>query len=164
VFPKSSSNEGLVAWCDSDWAGDNETRRSTGGYVIRYNGALIAWRTKLTKPISLSACEAEYYAFTEAVRELRCIRRVLQDLGEGDCIPQIYIDNKASMDFTKGLGARSEGMKHVEVRYLFGRDVVNSGEMHLGRVASTDNHADIMTKPLARIFFEKHRGALMNVV
>ena len=35
----------LVAYVDSDWAGDPETRRSTTGFVILLNGTAISWKS-----------------------------------------------------------------------------------------------------------------------
>jgi hypothetical protein len=47
---------------DSDYAGDKNTRQSVSGYVVYLNGALIAWRSKAQKTVTLSSTEAEYMA------------------------------------------------------------------------------------------------------
>ena len=60
----------IILFSDSDWAGDKDNRRSVGGYMLFLNGVLISWRSKLQKVVSLSSAEAEFYACSEAVKEI----------------------------------------------------------------------------------------------
>lgn len=52
----------LIAYSDSDYAGDPETRKSTTGYTIFYRGGPISWCSKKQRIIALSSTEAEYIA------------------------------------------------------------------------------------------------------
>ena len=47
----------LKAYCDSDYAGDKETRASVTGYCIYLHGCLIAWKSRAQKTVSLSSTE-----------------------------------------------------------------------------------------------------------
>jgi hypothetical protein len=38
--------QGLVGYCDADWAGDLEDRRSTTGFVFMMGGGAISWSSK----------------------------------------------------------------------------------------------------------------------
>jgi len=67
---------GLVAHCDSDWAGDDVTRKSTGGYVVKYNGAAVAWSSVLQSVVAQSSTEAEYIAALECAREISYMREL----------------------------------------------------------------------------------------
>ena len=61
LFPygaKSEVNE-LIGYSDSDWCGDLTDRKSTSGYVFKFNDAAISWCTKKQPVIALSSCEAE---------------------------------------------------------------------------------------------------------
>eukprot|EP00965_Chrysotila_dentata_P029530 981596-Pleurochrysis_carterae.AAC.1 len=62
--PPAQSNR-LVGFSDSDWA----TRHSTTGYVFIYNRAAISWASKKQASVSLSSCEAEIVAASEATKE-----------------------------------------------------------------------------------------------
>ena len=56
------SSTGLVVFTDSDWAGDEVTRRSTSGGVVCKGNHTIHWWCKLQARLALSSCEAELNA------------------------------------------------------------------------------------------------------
>ena len=56
------SSEPLSGMTDSDWAGDEMTRRSTSGGVVCRGSHTISWWCKLQSNIALSSCEAELNA------------------------------------------------------------------------------------------------------
>jgi hypothetical protein len=59
----------LSGYCDSDWEGDTDTRRSTTGYIFMFRGSPLSWNSKLQKTVALSFYEAEYMALKEAIKE-----------------------------------------------------------------------------------------------
>ncbi|XP_050379847.1 uncharacterized mitochondrial protein AtMg00810-like [Argentina anserina] len=65
-YAPSSLN--LVAYCDSDYAGDPDTRISTGGTCIYLGSNLISWSSKKQNEVSRSSTETEYrqLAYTAA--------------------------------------------------------------------------------------------------
>ena len=65
----NNNNNILKGYCDSDWGGDINTRRSTSGFIFFYNNNLISQNSTLQKTIALSSCEAEYMALKEATKE-----------------------------------------------------------------------------------------------
>ncbi len=52
----------IIGYCDSDWAGCKQTRKSTEGFVFLYGGVAISWRSKKQTVVATSSCEAEYIA------------------------------------------------------------------------------------------------------
>ena len=50
----------IKADCDSDFAGDKDTRISVTGYCIYLMGCLIAWKSRVQKHVTLSSTEAEF--------------------------------------------------------------------------------------------------------
>ena len=69
-----------MCYTDSDWAGDTESRKSTGGYVFILCGAAVSWKTKKQTTISLSSTEAEYVALSEATKEAIWMKRLLREI------------------------------------------------------------------------------------
>jgi hypothetical protein len=94
--------------------------------------------------------EAEYMALTNAVKEVKWLRSLLEEIGLPQMSPtQINVDNQGTIDFTvnSGFHARS---KHIDIRHHFVRESVASNEVSVHHVTSQDNLADILTKALPR--------------
>ena len=52
--------------------------------------------------------------------------------------------------------------RHIRIEYHFIRDAILAKEVHLEYVPSTDNPADMMTKPLRGPVFNRYRAAILN--
>ncbi|KAH9673193.1 Integrase catalytic domain-containing protein [Citrus sinensis] len=77
---KKDCGQQCVGYCDSDFAGDFDKRRSTMGYVLTLGGGPVSWRSILQSTIALSTTEAEYMAATETVKEAIWLKGLLGDL------------------------------------------------------------------------------------
>jgi hypothetical protein len=71
----------LWGWVDADFAADLDTRRSHTGYVIMMNGGPISWKSVKQKSVSLSTAESEWYAASEAGKELLYLRIIMREFG-----------------------------------------------------------------------------------
>ena len=70
IYLKSTKNRGItytrtptvepVGYCDSDWAGCTDTRKSRSGGVIMMAGAPIIFHSPKQKCVATSTCQAEY--------------------------------------------------------------------------------------------------------
>ena len=67
----------LRGFSDSDWA----VRHSTSGWVFTLAQAAISWGSKKQKSVSLSSCEAEIIAASEAAKEAVYTSRFLREIG-----------------------------------------------------------------------------------
>ena len=52
-----ASTPSLQAYCDADYAGDTDSRKSTTGYVIILNGGAISWASRLQPALCSSRRE-----------------------------------------------------------------------------------------------------------
>ena len=59
----------VIGYCDSDYAGDLDKRRSISGYIFTFGGNTVSWKSSLQHVVSLSTTEAEYISLTEAIKE-----------------------------------------------------------------------------------------------
>ena len=78
VFTGSKSS--LEVYCDVDYAGDPDTRRSTTGYVFIMYGGVVSWSSRLQPSVALSTAEAEHMAAAAATKEALWLRTLLKDL------------------------------------------------------------------------------------
>jgi hypothetical protein len=141
----------IHGWCDSDYAADKPTRRSTTGYVFFVAGGPVSWKAMLQKCVTLSSTEAEYYAITHAAREAVWLRRLLLELGyTGDELEPMEInsDNLSSHALAKNPNSMHQRAKHIDVQWHFAKEQVESGSIEINWVPGTDNTADGFTKPL----------------
>ena len=153
VYGSNSREKGLVGYSDADWAGDANDRRSVSGYTFILNSGAVSWSSKKQTSIALSSTEAEYISSSEATKEAIWIRRFLLDIGHPQTLATtILIDNQAAIAIARNptFHART---KHIEIRYHFIREKLESGEIDVEYVPTDDQIADILTKGLAR---QKH--------
>lgn len=151
----------LSGFTDADWAGDLHDRKSTTGFVFLLGGTPITWNSRKQPTVALSSTEAEYMAVTEGTKEAIWIRRLLGELKILDPhIPTtIHGDNQGSLNLARNPVYHGR-TKHVEVRHHFIREKVASGEICLQFVPTEDQIADIFTKALGRVAFERLRSRL----
>ncbi|MCI73180.1 copia-type polyprotein, partial [Trifolium medium] len=57
---KANTDLSLKGWCDSDYAGDLDDRKSTSGYVYMLGFGAISWSSKKQPIATLSTTEAEF--------------------------------------------------------------------------------------------------------
>jgi len=160
--PSSTPSPQLKCYVDSDWAADAATRRSRYGYAIYLGSALLCWRSKLHSAITLSTAEAEYVAASETAKEILWLRQLLTEIGFSQRAATVmFEDNAACIRMATNHGVSSRN-KHLEVKMHFIRDLVNTKTIKLVKIGTKEQRADIFTKNLPRLAFEKHRSSLLN--
>jgi hypothetical protein len=151
----------VIGFSDSDWGGDTDSRRSTTGYVFLMSGAAISFKTKLQASVALSTCEAELVALSEATREAIWLRQLLIEMKQmtNDRPVPLMEDNQAALQLVRDQRF-SERTKHVAIRHFFVREESAEGTVTVEYCPTAHMVADIFTKPLSRIVFERLRVAL----
>ena len=76
--PEEAKLNQLWGYVDSDWAGCVDSRKSTTGYVLMFNGAAVSWKSKRQNVVALSSAEAEFMAASALVQEVIYIRKLLE--------------------------------------------------------------------------------------
>ncbi|KAL5549787.1 hypothetical protein UlMin_005018 [Ulmus minor] len=153
----------LVGYCDADYAGDHDTRRSTTGYVFKLGSGTISWCSKRQPTVSLSTTEAEYRAAAMAAQESTWLIQLMNDLHQPvDYAVPLYCDNQSAIRLAENpvFHART---KHVEVHYHFIREKVLQEEIEMKQIKTDDQVADLFTKSLSSGKFEMFRYQLGTV-
>lgn len=160
IFYRKEGNHQLMAYSDSDYAGDLDDRKSTSGYVFLLSSGAISWSSKKQPVVSLSTTEAEFITAASGACQVIWLQRVLGSLGKNeDKTTIIHCDNSTAIKLSKNpvMHGRS---KHIDVRFHFLRELTKSGTVELVHCNTKEQVADIMTKPLKWDDFLKLRGLL----
>jgi hypothetical protein len=151
--------EGLAACTDSDWASEPDGRRSQTGFFLKMAGGLISWTSRAQKTIALSSTEAEYMALSDCSRQVVWMHTLLGELGYHLKAIPVCGDNQGSI-FIASNPVTEKRSKHIDIRYHYIREVVGKGLVELYFIPGEDNPADLLTKNLGRIKFQKFRAML----
>ena len=110
----------LVGYSDSDFAGCQDEKKSTTGYIFKLAGGAVSWKSEKQKSIASSTMQAEFVACFSATTQAIWLRNLIKELTVFDFVYrpiQLYCDNNSAVLFinnNRGL----KGSKHMEVKYL----------------------------------------------
>ena len=139
----------MHCYCDSDWAGDQESRRSTSGEAIFVGGTLVE-SSSHTQPgtPATSSGEAEIRSLTHCAQTAVFVRNLAEkDFGMKLDTPRIWCDSSAAIQAGKKIGVGK--MRHIAVGHLYIQELVKTKQVIIGKIDGTKNPADILTKHLA---------------
>ena len=121
----------LCAWYDSSWQDYPDTGRSTGAYIIFYQGGPIEHGTHVPGPFAQSSAESEYNAACAAGMALSHFRMFIHELlsKDPDIVPEeaplIVLDSKYAMCIAKN-DKDAKHNRHIARRMHF----VRNGEIY----------------------------------
>ena len=158
---RGASGIDLEAFADSDWGGELAEGRSTSGMAMYLNGCLVDWSCKLQRRSALSSAEAEYVSASVASQSVMYVTNLLHEIGlPVQRTPSLRVDNQACIKIAKNPVYHGR-VKQMTIRYHFIRQLVEDKELTVSHVPSSDNVADIFTKPLSAVLFRRHRCKLL---
>jgi hypothetical protein len=150
------AKSGIIAYVDSDFAGDLDEYRSTSGFVFLSEGTAISWGSKLQRLAALSTVEAEFVAMSSGVQEALWLGKLVHDVGEDLGAAVILSDNTGALANVRGIPI-SPRTKHIGVRYHRMRGEVVKGNIDPQYIHTSENIADMFTKTLPKALFVKFR-------
>ena len=147
---------------DSDYAGDEQHRRSVTGITIKIAGAAIYYKTKFQTTIALSSTEAEFIAACEAAKVILYVRSILEDMGiHQNKATTLYEDNQGAL-LMANAGQPTKRTRHMDTKHFAIQQWVETDLLTLLRIGTSDNESDAMTKNLARTLFYRHQEYIMG--
>lgn len=148
-------NPNIVSFTDSDWASDEDDRRSCTGHAFVKQGGAISWNSKRQPTVALSSTEAEYMALSSCAQEALFFRQLESNLGSsvsGEST-QVFCDNKGAIDLSKTTGYNAR-TKHIDIRHHFLRNCIEDKQITVEHIGTEEMIADVFTKPLSSM---KHK-------
>lgn len=144
-------NETVIeAYVDSSYKDDPNTKKSTTGYLIRYHGNIISWKSRLQHSMAHSTTHAEYIAITDAATDIIFLARIIEEslISKKNVFPvPIFEDNSSCLSQCENTLTRTQ-LKYIEKKYLDVKDFFDMRLLKVHKIDSKHQLADILTKPL----------------
>ena len=140
----------LVGFCDSDWGGDPNDRRSTSGYCFKISddSSVICWSSRKQQTVALSSTEAEYMSISLACQEWVYLLSLVKSLGlDLDGSTLLQGDNHGAIKLAQNPITHSRS-KRNNIKQHFVRDLVEREVGQLQYIPTHQNIADFLTKAL----------------
>ncbi|KAL0560845.1 hypothetical protein IC582_001259 [Cucumis melo] len=134
----------LVGYCDADWVGLADDRKSTSGGCFFLGNNLISWLSKKQNCVSLSTTETEYIVAGSGCTQLIWMKNMLHEYGFDQHTITLYSDNMSAIDISKNPVQHSR-TKHTDIRHHFIRELVEDKVIRLDHIRSNLQLADIFT-------------------
>ena len=110
----------------------------------------ISWNSKLQTMVTLSTTEAEYIAGVSG-QEILWLCNLLSEIGfEIKTSSNIFINNQSAVSVAKILEDNGR-IKHLDLCVYWLRDEVESANISVAHIPTTEMPADLLTKPLTKV-------------
>jgi hypothetical protein len=153
----------ITAYCDSDWAGNPDDRRSTTGFGIFLGPNLISWTAKKQHIVSRSSTEAEYRSLSLATAEMYWLRMLLKELQVIlPSPPLLWCDNSGALAIASN-PVNHARTKHIKVDIHFVLEKVLNRDILLKHISTLEQLADIFTKGHTAARFSFLHDKLMDL-
>lgn len=154
----------MTVYCDADFAGDQDSSRSTSGMVFMIGDGPINWKSTRQNLISLSSTEAEFVSLCQAVKDTVWLKRFGEEISIFDRKPvQIYSDNQSAIRIASNEKCMHR-TRHMSVQASYPREQMELGIIKVDHIPGDRQLADVLTKPLAHRAFMNNISKLMRVV
>lgn len=136
----------LLAYSDSDWAGDQDNRRSHSGSILMIAEGPLHWCSSVQHTIALSSAEAEIIALKQTTKDTLWMKNLMQEVYMVQRAPiRIFEDNSSTIKIVTN-PMISKKNRHMEINYYFIMEHVEIGTIQVIKVSGEHNIADILTK------------------
>lgn len=150
----------LKCYVDADFAGCEDTRRSTSGYVTLFNGSIISWKSERQSVVAQSTTEAELIASNTGGREVIALRRLLGDIGYDQIAATTMFEDNQGCIFLMHNDLKNKRTKHIDIKYFWTKQQIAEKRINMVYCQTSEQLADLMTKALSRPQFERLRSEL----
>ena len=104
----------------------------------------------------MSSTEAEIIAASTCALEVMFVRTLLREMGLEQGSTLLEVDNTGAVELSRDRRSCHRS-RHVDRRYFKVRELASTGAITVKHVATTDNAADLLTKPLPEHSIERER-------
>jgi hypothetical protein len=149
-------------WVDASYAVHTDMKSHTGGTLSLGKGSIYSTSSK-QKLVTRSSTEAEVVGVHDVMPQMIWTAHFLDGQGMNVDESILYQDNTSSILLEKnGRSSSTKRTRHMNIRYFFIKDQVDSKRVKIEHCPTGDMLADFFTKPLQGKQFQKLRDQIMN--
>ena len=138
--------------------------RSHSGLIAKFGHGSALSASRKQRLNCRSSTEAEVIAVDDFVGMVLWTNNFLADQGYDVKKNILHQDNRSAMLLEEnGRSSAGKRSKHLNVRYFFIKDVVDSGMMEIVHAPTEEMVADFMTKPLQGSKFKEFRIQVLGM-
>ena len=147
---------------DSDYAGDTSHRKSVTGITIQLAGGCILYKTRYQDTIAMSSTAAEFTAAAEAGKFIIYVRSILEEIGmEQEHATTLYEDNRGAL-LMANAQQPTKRTRHMDIKTFALHDWCERDLIILGKINTSHNWADMLTKAQSKYLFHRHMYHIMG--
>jgi len=145
----------MTIYVDADHAHDQVTRRSVTGILVFIDNTPIRWISKRQATVETSTYGSEMVAARQAAEIVLEMRHMLRALGIKIDGPALMLGDNLSVIVSTSFPSSQLKKKNLGCCYHRVRECISAGVLHFEHVESVLNFADVLTKPLSRVVFDR---------
>ena len=152
----------LLICGDASFADDQETRRSSHGYIMQLFGGAISWKAARQSTVTTSTTEAELLALEHVSKEAMAMKRFFNEitLNLGTAW-RIFCDNQQTIRLVVGANERiTTKLRHVDIQNMWLRQEHAKGSFQVQYLPTSEMPADGLTKNLPKLQFQRFKDQL----
>jgi len=119
----------------------------------------MVWRSRANKCVALSSSESEWYALSEAIKEVLFLISLCESMNIRVQLPvTVRVDNVGTIFMSNNVTTAGP-TRHI--RTMFVRKHVEDGTVKIVFVRSEDNDSDMMTKNVSSNLHSRHSSKVI---
>jgi hypothetical protein len=153
----------VSAYIDAAYGVHSASGKShTGCALVVGDAGPISCRSTKQKIVTKSSTEAELVALSDCASQALHLRSFLSAQGYKMEPAVLYQDNMSCMALVRRGGPGSERSRHINIRYFWVQERVNSGEAEVVHLGTAKMFANALTKSTQGAQFVRERAELTN--
>ena len=164
TYQKSDQLE-IIRYSDFDFAGCQDSMKSTSGYIYLLVGGAISWKSVKQSIVASFTMAAEFVACYEASNHGIWLRNFVTELYIMDGIERplkLFCDNKSAVLYSNN-NRSSTKSKFIDIKFLVIKERVQSGLISIEHIGTNSMIADPLTKGLPPKVFHEHTAHMGEV-
>ncbi len=160
----ATCGSGITGYADADHQQCKETRKSMTGYVVKFQGDTVAWKSTRQRSRGNSTTDSELFAVNACALRAKGLANVVYKIfPETRTKIKLYQDNTSTIKRTTDATTLGQ-YKEVDAKDKYVVQLVRNGEATVHYLATDQQLADPLTKPVDMETYGRHKKAILGSI